>query len=317
MVWCPPVLYSSEWARGQLGATPPLLVELCNVLHRQLLTREAVTTQARVLAVVSLASKAAVQGLAASRRAKLKQLFPANQVTLYTQRRSESKVCDTTQEPEEGREPAAIADLGEGGEEGLIKPGQAVSFAVLEVCLAVLVRYLPAVSPRAAQSSSVIAMQARGRTRYSACLTPDQAGLVGAAVGVVAGLPTLLSPAGCATLLPTLLYLVTGVLRDTAVAGRVAGLTDRDPVSACLAALQSLASVRQPAHPAAERACRDIVQVRASVTVRGHSVIQSSSQSKIGEVLQYTGCRPRWPACWTWARRRPRPGIRNTSSWTR
>merc|ERR1719397_1556936 len=98
-------------------------------------------------------------------------------------------------------------------------------------------------------------MQARGRTRYSACLTPGQAG-----VGVVAGLPTLLSPAGCATLLPTLLYLVTGVLRETAVAGRVAGLTDRDPVSACLAALQSLASVRQPAHPAAERACRDIVQ---------------------------------------------------------
>ena len=74
--------------------------------------------------------------------------------------------------------------LGEGGEEGKLEPGKSTAFAILEVgvmmlvkvvpvimlmtpqvCLCVVVRYHPSVSPRAAQSSSVLAMQARSRCR--------------------------------------------------------------------------------------------------------------------------------------------------------
>ena len=49
--------------------------------------------------------------------------------------------------------------MGEGGEDGRLEAGKSVTFAVLEVVVCVLVRHFPDISPRAAQSSSVIAMQ--------------------------------------------------------------------------------------------------------------------------------------------------------------
>ena len=59
-------------------------------------------------------------------RTRLKELFPANQ----------------------------------GGEDGRLEAGKSVvTFAILEVVVCVLVRHFPDISPRAAQSSSVIAMQ--------------------------------------------------------------------------------------------------------------------------------------------------------------
>ena len=49
--------------------------------------------------------------------------------------------------------------LGEGGDDGHIEPGRSVVFATLEVCLCVLVRHYPDLSPRAASINSVMAMQ--------------------------------------------------------------------------------------------------------------------------------------------------------------
>jgi len=108
--------------------------------------------------------------------------------------------------------------LGEGGEEGRIKAGGSVAFAILEVCLCVIVRYHPSVSPKAAHSSSVLAMQARSRARASrGCqLTEDQQRLVSRAVTIVATVPSLCSPQGAVTVMPTCLYLITGVLKEAA-----------------------------------------------------------------------------------------------------
>ena len=115
------------------------MVELCNVMHRQLLTQDSCSTQAAVLAVVSQAVTAAGEQLARKRKAKLKELYPANQSI-----------------PEM---PAEVTGMGEGGDDGDISHGSSVTFAVMEVCMCLLVRYFPDISPRAAQSSSVIAMQ--------------------------------------------------------------------------------------------------------------------------------------------------------------
>ena len=49
--------------------------------------------------------------------------------------------------------------LGEGGADGHVEPGRSVVFATLEVCLCVLVRHYPDLSPRAASINSVMAMQ--------------------------------------------------------------------------------------------------------------------------------------------------------------
>ena len=55
--------------------------------------------------------------------------------------------------------------LGEGGDDGHIEPGRSVVFATLEVCLCVLVRHYPDLSPRAASINSVMAMQVRRACR--------------------------------------------------------------------------------------------------------------------------------------------------------
>ena len=140
-------LLKSPWARVQLVREEKVLVELCNVLHRQLLSQDGVAEQIAILEVLSLAVLAAQEDLAAKKKLKMKDLFPANQSV--------------------AEEPAEVSILGEGGDDGNIKAGNSVAFAILEVCLCVIVRYHPSVSPRAAQSSSVLAMQARSRARSS------------------------------------------------------------------------------------------------------------------------------------------------------
>ena len=137
-------LLDHPWARAQLSAQPGLLIELCNVMHRQLLTQDSSNLQASVLSIISRALTAAQEDLANRKKSKLKELFPANQ-----------SITDI---------PAEVAGLGEGGEDGVLEPGHTVSFAVLEVCVCLLVRYFPDISPRAAQSSSVIAMQVRAES---------------------------------------------------------------------------------------------------------------------------------------------------------
>ena len=109
----------------------------------------------------------------------MKELFPANQ-----------SITDI---------PAEVVELGEGEQEGgELKPGLSVSFAILEVCVCLLVRYFPDISPRAAQSSSVIAMQARSRVRskHGSGLTGDQQSLISATVSVLSQVPALCSPEG-------------------------------------------------------------------------------------------------------------------------
>ena len=91
-------LLEHHWARAQLSAQPGLLVELCNVMHRQLLTQDSSSIQSTVLSIISLALTAATEDLATRKKNKLKEIFPANQ-----------SITDV---------PAEVAGLGEGGEEG-------------------------------------------------------------------------------------------------------------------------------------------------------------------------------------------------------
>merc|ERR1712128_208436 len=72
-------LLESVWARVQLTREEGVLVELCNVLHRQLLSQDNTAKQEKILEVVSLAVKSATENLANKKKTKLKELFPANQ----------------------------------------------------------------------------------------------------------------------------------------------------------------------------------------------------------------------------------------------
>merc|ERR1712080_694812 len=72
-------LLKSPWARVQLVREERVLVELCNVLHRQLLSQDGVAEQIAILEVLSLAVLAAQEDLAVKKKLKMKDLFPANQ----------------------------------------------------------------------------------------------------------------------------------------------------------------------------------------------------------------------------------------------
>ena len=131
-------------------------------------------------------------------RTRLKELFPANQSPAVTE------------------VPAEVSGLGEGGEDGRLEAGKSVTFAILEVVVCVLVRHFPDISPRAAQSSSVIAMQvsrdsghqdiirihyhyqarSRARSRTGSGLSPEQEELVSTTLGILGQLPSLCSPQG-------------------------------------------------------------------------------------------------------------------------
>lgn len=75
---------------------------------------------------------------------------------------------------------------GEGGASGELTPGKSVVFAVLEVCLCLLVRHLPPLNPTPLVSSP----------QRPPSLSPEAAELVASSLDVMAGLPDLCSPQG-------------------------------------------------------------------------------------------------------------------------
>lgn len=79
--------------------------------------------------------------------------------------------------------------LGEGEESGELMPGKSLVFAVLEVCLCLLVRQIPALNPNPGGATAILSQ--RGY------LASDESGkLIAAALTVMEILPTLCSPTG-------------------------------------------------------------------------------------------------------------------------
>ena len=55
LLWCLGALHAlleGPWARAQLTAEPGILVELCNVLHRLLLSHDTAATQVRIMMII-------------------------------------------------------------------------------------------------------------------------------------------------------------------------------------------------------------------------------------------------------------------------
>ena len=124
--------------------------------------------------------------------------------------------------------------LGEGGENGEIVPGKSLVFAVLEVCLCLLVRQLPPLNPTPLVSSPLRCQP----------LNDNSSKLVASALGSMEELVNLCSPQGALAILPTILYLTTGVIKETAskASNDTTILASTTPVSAGLHCLKTLTS---------------------------------------------------------------------------
>lgn len=90
---------------------------------------------------------------------------------------------------EEEGEKDSQPSLGEGGETGELVPGKSLVFAAMELLVFILVRHLPQLNTRVKESPSHVALRPQR-------LPEESARLVANTVSILAGLPSLCSPAG-------------------------------------------------------------------------------------------------------------------------
>ncbi|XP_043111045.1 HEAT repeat-containing protein 5B isoform X2 [Puntigrus tetrazona] len=268
-------LLDSPSARTHIAEDQLLAVELLNVLHRLLLTRDPPSVQLQVTTLVQKTIRAAQEHLEHIRSSKT------------------DEEC-----------------VGEGGETGELLPGKSLVFAAMELLVFILVRHLPHLK----------AKDADGVRRAPQHLSDDSNRLVAATITALAELPALCSPAGSMTILPTVLFLITGVLRETAV--KTSDCSVPVPVSAALQAIKtilssplaprsqtqwsalvrsSLATVLEHSQPDARGAGVDEVSLLTAITL----FLLSASSELLGVSVLQKGCIERF-----------RHGLDSADPWT-
>ncbi|KAM6916379.1 LOW QUALITY PROTEIN: HEAT repeat-containing protein 5B-like [Xenentodon cancila] len=270
-------LLDSPCAKKYIAEDQLLAVELLNVLHRLLLTRDPSAVQLQVTAVVQETIRAA-------------------QDHLQQQKANKSK--------EEEGEKDSQPNLGEGGETGELVPGKSLVYAAMELLVFILVRHLPQLNSRVKESPSHAPLRPQK-------LPEESARLVANTVSILAELPSLSSAAGGMTILPTVLFLITGVLRETAI--KTADNSVPAPVSAALQGIKtiitspmgraesiqaqwtslvrsSLASVLEYSQPDESRPDLDEVSMLTAITL----FLLSASSELVGVVVLQNGCMDRF-----------------------
>ncbi|XP_062864698.1 HEAT repeat-containing protein 5B [Trichomycterus rosablanca] len=264
-------------ARKHIAEDQLLAVELLNVLHRLLLTRDPPSVQLQVMTVVQETIRSAHEHLEQLRSSK----------------------SDEKSGEKESTEP-----LGEGSDSGELQPGKSLVFAAMELLVFLLVRHLPQINAKASDSPSHVPAKPQQLSEHSNRL-------LAAAVGILAELPTLCSPAGSMTILPTVLFLICGVLKETAVK-TLDGAVPM-PVSAALQAIRSiitsplgreeeikkqwtsvvrssLASVLEYSEPDESRPSMDEVSMLTAITL----FLVSASTELVGVTSLQKGCMERF-----------------------
>lgn len=227
-------VFDSTWSRRLLFQNRLLAVELCNVLHRLILTRDSLEVQLFCIEVLKRTIAGANEVLAADRQRQL----------------------DGVQDNEEKADALRAADLlGEGGEAGDILPGTSLSYAVLEVCLCLFVRQIPTMNPASSAKLTCDQLQqqlrrernaAANNCSYSAQLGEDNGMLVASAMSSLESLTQLCSPLGAVQILPTILYLTTSVIKELATksANDTTIVANTAAVQASLHCLKAMATDR-------------------------------------------------------------------------
>lgn len=190
-------LFDDAWARDQLFKDRSLAIELCNVLHRIILTRDSLEVQLLCIEILKRVIQSAKEVLDLEKEEKL------------------SQIEDNEQKTEMQKE---LDLLGEGGENGDIIPGQSVVYAVLEVCLCLFVRQIPSMNPSTTLrlTNEHLQNQIKINSNGTITLAEDNSLLVANALQCLENLTQLCSPKGALEVVPSILYLTTGVIKEIA-----------------------------------------------------------------------------------------------------
>lgn len=206
-------IFDSDWARRQLVKDRALTIELCHVLHRQILTRDELLVQLLCVEILKQTIRAAREDL-------------------------ERKRDDNANSEDEKRGERL-------GEDDSMQPGSSHVYAVLEVCLCLFVRQIPSMNPTRQGSGLQLdfsyAKMATG-TSFFSVLGDDNGLLVASGLQCVEQLLDLCTPKGALAILPTVLYMTTSIVKEIANKSSIDS-TILANTSAVKAALQCLRSV--------------------------------------------------------------------------
>lgn len=191
-------LFDSGWAREQLFADRSLAIELCNVLHRMILTRDSLEVQLLCVELLKCVIQAAKETLDREKADKL------------------AGIEDNELKTEMQRD---VEQLGEGGEAGDIVPGQSVVYAVLEVCLCLFVRQIPSMNPSTTLrfTNEHLQNQLKVNANGTIVMAEDNSMLVAGGLQCLENLTQLCSPRGALEIVPSILFLTTSVIKEIAL----------------------------------------------------------------------------------------------------
>lgn len=208
-------LLAHPYSVTALGSDRKLSIELTNVLHRLLLTRDHPICQNLVLKIAE-------------------KILHACSVNLLREIEAKKKEMEESEKDELKDVDEIVAQLGEGSTEGMINTWDSVVYSLLEVCLCILVRHFPELCSNLANSSdsNVISQSKKS-------LSEDESRIIGNCLKILTALIDLCSPKGSVIVLPTVLYLIVGVLREvTSTANK--NSIDTEPISSVLSCFKEL-----------------------------------------------------------------------------
>lgn len=218
-------LLNTKYIRELLIENLSLGIELCNVLHRLILTRDDYRCQLIAMDV-------------------LKQIIKAAQEDLSRRQHNKLNDFDTFD----------VSLLGEGGESGEILAGSSLVISVLEVCLCLLICQMPTLSPT--PNTAIVSSL---RTKAS----PEQSGrLLVVSLNCIESLHKLCSPKGAIAILPTVLYLTIGVMTREASKNVNSNtiLAYKPSIQAALHCLKTLATDSYCNHPESSETWQKLLQ---------------------------------------------------------
>lgn len=250
-------LLDSVGARQILTTNKNLAIELCNVIHRLILTKDNSCIQEIAIKVVKLIVLGTQEDLDAAKKKKLRELAPANQELLFTEE---------------------LDLLGEGGSTGILKPGESIVFALLEVCLCLVVRRLPALNPTPLVSpifsKSLVHNEESGHV------------ILATAIQVMQMLPKICSPQGALSILPTLLYLLTSIIKEVATKTSLddSVLASKPAITAALQTLKTLCGYHTAMSTQVKDQWNSLLQSALAKVIDMAKTVAGTNETKTDEV---------------------------------
>ncbi|KAH8419160.1 hypothetical protein KR222_006942, partial [Zaprionus bogoriensis] len=261
-------IFDSDWARRQLIKDRALTIELCHVLHRQILTRDELLVQLLCVEILKQTIQAAREDLQRQRdaaRPKPKPKQPADNA-------NENDVDET----------AENVELGEGS---VMQPGSSHVYAVLEVCLCLFVRQIPSLNPSKQSGLQLDYAYAKNASFFSV-LGDENGGLVASGLQCVEQLLELCTPSGALTILPTILYMTTSIVREIANKSAIDSsiLANTSAVQAALHCLRSVCVHRWAQQPSTMEDWQQLLQSALATIIDMTKTAGDNEERKVDEV---------------------------------